>query len=96
MSRDEDDRIAAELAAQADARIAAEARMLTGLEVVQLRAAIAACARALAHINTKGLPFAHRRAVETARRDVTDATAIINRPSGTQPSGQATRVAAAG
>lgn len=59
------------------ARIAAEARTLSGGEVLRLRAAVEAAARALRQINTKGLPFAHRRDIEAARSALEDARRIV-------------------
>ena len=79
MSRFEDDRIAEELAGHAEARVAAEARYLTGGEVLQLRHAIDAATKALRQVNTKGLPFAHRRDAEMAKTALDDARRLVTK-----------------
>lgn len=66
MSWAEHDRIADEMTAHRAAATAAEARTLTGDEVLQLRAALDATLKALRHINTKGLPYARRTEFEQA------------------------------
>lgn len=64
------DACAAAMAAESDARRAAEARALDGDTVLLLRAALIAAATVLARINAKGLPFAHRRELEAARAQI--------------------------
>jgi hypothetical protein len=54
------------LAEAHDAETAAEARSLTGQQVVDIRQALAVAATVMARINAKGMPHAHRQELQTA------------------------------
>lgn len=84
MSRSEDDEIAAVISAQNEREVAADARQFTGPEVRLLRAAIDSGATALARINIKGLPRAHRGDVEMARTALAGAARLLA-PSAPRP-----------
>ena len=89
MSRREDDEIAAALAEHTEREAAAEARHLGGHEVWRLRNAVEQASKALAQINTKGLPFAHRRDVEAARSALADAASLVKRKAAQSSEGPA-------
>lgn len=86
MSRREDDEIEAFLSASRDTEVAREARHLSGEQVRLLRDAVAKSTKALRQLNTKGLPFAHRRDVEAARSALEDARRIVAKQHGDQRS----------
>lgn len=88
MSWAEDDEIERTMAAQREAERDREARTLPGTEVKMLREALRAALKSLAHVNTKGMPYARRLEAETARRLIEAAQPIVawRAPRATAPS----------
>lgn len=72
-----DDAFAAMQAGEARQRELADARHLSGSEVATLRRALDAAQRALSRINERGLAYAHRRDITTARTAIVDAHQIV-------------------
>lgn len=77
--RDDTDAAASFYAGVIDMRLGVEPRALSGADVARVRTALEAAARALRHINTRGLVSAHRRDVEAARSALAVALPILAR-----------------